>query len=529
MILPERQKSIHDLIPHLSGINLKPQIIPDIEINKIVLDSRLVTPGSLFVALSGGQVDGHTYIRDAIQRGARIVVGTLPMESLPVPYLQVQDSRLALAQISAAFYDHPARSMIIIGVTGTDGKTTTTNLIYHILKMAGFKAGMISTVNAVIGEESIDTGFHVTTPEAPMVQELLARMLDQGTSHVVLEATSHGLDQRRVAECEFDIAVVTNITHEHLDYHGNFENYFSSKAQLIRDLKKTVEKPNGNYRLAVVNKDDKSYPLLQKLLSEKEYSDLNELSYGTSVQANFSACNIKLTNAGLSFEIHHGSKYWIIKSPMLGAYNVANILAAFSATVAGIGVDAQIAIKAIASMPSVAGRAELIDLGQDFSAMVDFAHTPNALKVALESAHQLTHGKVIAVFGSAGLRDREKRRMMAETSIQMADMTIFTAEDPRTEKLDDILNEMADAARLKGGVEGQDFWVVPDRGEAIRQAVMMAKRDDLVIACGKGHEQSMCFGNIEFPWDDRVAMRASLAECLGVKGPQMPFLPTQKK
>lgn len=528
MVPPESRKSIQVLLPKLSGLITDPQTIIDTEISDIVLDSRLVLPGCLFVALSGGQVDGHAFINEAIQKGATIVVGTKPMNGLSVPYLQVKDARMALAQLSAALYGNPARNMTVIGVTGTDGKTTTTTLIYNILKMSGLKTGMISTVNAVIGEETIDTGFHVTTPEAPMVQKLLARMVEAGISHVILEATSHGLDQKRVAECEFDIAVVTNITHEHLDYHGNYENYFNSKAQLIRELIKTGKKSDGNPRLAVINHDDISYPFIQKLLSENEFSNLETVSYGNSAQADFWGHEIKLTNKGLSFEIHHGTKKWDVISPMLGAYNVANILAAFAVTVTGVGIDAKNAIRTIANIPSVPGRAELIDLGQDFSAMVDFAHTPNALKVALESARQLTNGKVIAVFGSAGLRDRAKRRMMAETSIQMADLTILTAEDPRTEKLDDILNEMADAARQKGGVEGQDFLVVPDRGEAIRKAVLMAKKDDLVVACGKGHEQSMCFGTIEYPWDDRTAMRAALAERLGVKGPQMPFLPTQE-
>lgn len=528
MALPETKKNIHLLLLQLSGLITDPQTIIDAEIGDIVLDSRLVTPGCLFVAISGGQVDGHAFINDAIQRGATIIVGTQPMRGLSVPYLRVADSRLALAQLSAAFYGNPARNMTVIGVTGTDGKTTTTNLIYHILKMSGLKTGMISTVNAVIGEEVIDTGLHVTTPEAPMVQRFLTKMLDAGISHVVLEATSHGLDQRRVAECEFDIAVVTNITHEHLDYHGNYENYFNSKAQLIRELIITGEKPGGNPRLAVINFDDISYPFFKKMLSEREFSDLKTASYGNSAPADFYAREIKSTNAGLAFEIHHGSEKWDVNSPMLGTYNVANILAAFVAGVAGIGVDAQNAIRTIANIPSVPGRAEMIDLGQDFLAMVDFAHTPNALKVALESARQLTSGKVIAVFGSAGLRDREKRRMMAETSIQMADLAILTAEDPRTEKLEDILEEMANAARHKDGVEGQNFLVIPDRGEAIRQAVLMAKKGDLVVACGKGHEQSMCFGTIEYPWDDRTAMRAALAERLGVKGPQMPFLPTQE-
>jgi len=214
---------------------------------------------------------------------------------------------------------------------------------------------------------------------------------------------------------------------------------------------------------------------------------------------------------------------------MIGAYNVANILAAFSTCVEGLKISPKDAVRGIALMPPVPGRGERIEIGQDFIAIVDFAHTPNALKVSLENARQLTRGRVIAVFGSAGLRDRAKRRMMAETSIQLADMTILTAEDPRTERLEDILTEMADAAHKQGGVEGKDFLCLPDRGEAIRQAVKMAEQSDLVIAFGKGHEQSMCFGTTEYPWDDRIAMKAALAERLGVEGPKIPYLPTQEK
>lgn len=214
---------------------------------------------------------------------------------------------------------------------------------------------------------------------------------------------------------------------------------------------------------------------------------------------------------------------------MIGTYNVANILAAFSACVEGLEISPEDAVRGIASMPPVPGRGERIEMGQDFIVIVDFAHTPNALKVSLENARMLTRGRVIAVFGSAGLRDRDKRRMMAEISLQLADVTILTAEDPRTERLEDILTEMADAARKQGGVGGKNFLCVPDRGEAIWQAVKMAKQGDLVIACGKGHEQSMCFGTTEYPWDDRIAMKAALAERLGVKGPKIPYLPTQEK
>jgi UDP-N-acetylmuramoyl-L-alanyl-D-glutamate--2,6-diaminopimelate ligase len=215
-----------------------------------------------------------------------------------------------------------------------------------------------------------------------------------------------------------------------------------------------------------------------------------------------------------------------VETHLIGEYNVSNCLAAITATVEGLGLKPEDARGGIAALPGIPGRMELIELGQDFLAIVDFAHTPNALRRALEAARQLTHGRVICVFGSAGLRDRLKRRMMAETSAELADLTVLTAEDPRTESLDDILAEMAAGALARQGVEGRTFWRIPDRGAAIRFALGLAEPGDVVMACGKGHEQSMCFGETEYPWDDRIAMRAALSDLLGIPGPAMPRLPT---
>lgn len=495
--------------------------IPAVPINGIVFDSRAVQPGSLFIALTGGSSDGHRYIPSAIERGAAAVVGTQQIENIAVPYIQVSDARAAMAHLSAAFYEFPARQLTVIGVTGTDGKTTTSNLIYQILMAAGLRAGIISTVNATIGQEVLDTGFHVTTPEAPDVQRYLARMVNAGLTHVVLEATSHGLAQQRVAACDFDIGVVTNITHEHLDYHGSYAAYRAAKANLFTGLAETPAKVHGNPRAAVLNRDDISYEYLAGV------SRTRQITYSLQAPADVWADQIRFSPAGLNFVAHGAGFSTPISSSLVGAYNVSNILAALSAAVVALGIPAQAASEGISSMPGVPGRMERIDLGQDFTAIVDFAHTPNALIRALETVRQMTSGRVIAVFGSAGLRDRDKRRMMAEVSVQMADVTVLTAEDPRTEPLEDILAEMATGAEAKGGVEGETYFRIADRGEAIRWAVQQAKEGDLVVACGKGHEQSMCFGDVEYAWDDRTAMRAALSDRLGISGTQMPYLPTQ--
>jgi len=491
------------------------------DVSGVVSDSRLVQPGNLFVALVGENTDGHRFIPASLERGAAAVLGMHSSPCLQIPYIQVQDSRAALPHLAAAFYGFPARKMTMIGVTGTDGKTTTTSLVFSILQAAGIRAGMLSTINAVFAGQVLDTGFHVTTPDAPEVQGYLSAMLAQHITHAVLEVTSHGLAQHRVDACEFDVGVVTNITHEHLDYHGSFEAYRAAKASLFRSLAATVEKARGNPRTAVLNRDDASYEYLSQIPAQ------SMLSYGFHPEAHIRAVSVESGHQGMNFVVEGLGQRFPIGCPLMGDFNVSNCLAAISATVYGLGVPHEAAQAGISRVQAVPGRMERIDLGQDFIALVDFAHTPNALEKALQALRPLTHGKLIAVFGSAGLRDREKRRMMAEVSVQLADLTVLTAEDPRTELLDDILAGMAAAAATMGGVEGKTFWRIPDRGEAIRFAVSMAQPDDVVVACGKGHEQSMCFGQVEYPWDDRTALRAALAERLGLPGPEMPYLPTR--
>jgi UDP-N-acetylmuramoyl-L-alanyl-D-glutamate--2,6-diaminopimelate ligase len=503
--------------------------VPEIEILRIESDSRKIKPGDLFVALEGGSTDGHDFIDMAIENGAAAVVGRKSGGQLKTPYFQVDNPRRSLAFLAAALNDNPARRLTMIGVTGTDGKTTTVNLIYNILLACGIKAGMISTVNAVIGDETIDTGFHVTTPDAIEIQHYLKKMVDRGLTHVVLETTSHGLDQFRVDACEFDIAVVTNITHEHLDYHGNYEGYLHAKFKLIDELVNTCEKEIGNPRFAVLNRDDISFSKIRERLEAPRYRSINTFNYGLSDEALIHAENINTGTSELNFDVNIFGQPHRVKTSLIGTFNVYNILAAISATAIGLKLDIDCVLNGISSMAIVPGRMEQINLGQDFTAIVDFAHTPNALKVALKTARQLTSGQLIAVFGSAGLRDRKKRRMMAEESINNADKSIFTAEDPRTESLSAILAEMEDEAEQHGGIADKNFFIIEDRGDAIRKAVALANKGDVVITCGKGHEQSMCFGETEYPWDDRTAMRAALSEKMKIQGPQMPWLPTQDK
>ena len=511
--------------------------IPDTSVTAVTADSRQVRPGTIFVAIRGGTSDGHRFIPDALASGAAAVVGTEDMAAAarqarwPAPYIRVADARLALATLAAALNGFPAHTMRLIGVTGTDGKTTTTNLIYHILRSAGLQAGMISTIGAKIGDADLDTGLHVTTPDAPDVQRYLAQMRDAGCEIAVLETTSHGLHQGRVAAVDFDVAVVTNVTHEHLDYHGSWDAYLDAKATLFRSLAGSARKlrPDGSPqpKVAILNADDASYDPLRALPADLQ------LSYGVETSsADLHASQITYLPDRTTFiaQTPAGSTGSptgeLVELPLAGPFNVSNCLAAIGAGLA-VGLPLDRIVAAVATMPGVDGRMERIDCGQDFTAIVDFAHTPVSLQRALEAVRPMTRGRVIAVFGSAGLRDVQKRYLMAETSVRLADLTVLTAEDPRSESLDTILAQMAEGAQRAGGVEGRDFVRIADRSAAVLHAVNLARPGDVVVVCGKGHEQSMCFGVTEHPWRDQPVVRWALQRRLGLTHAPPPFhLPT---
>lgn len=485
---------------------------PDLEVNSIVADSRQVQPGALFVAIPGVDVDGHSFIPDALQRGAAAVIGQRPESQVfpydsPVPYISVTDSRAALALLAAAWYGHPGRALRVIGVTGTDGKTTTVRLIGSILQAAGYHVGLISTVSALIGDEEIDTGFHTTTPDALAVQHYLARMVALGSQYAVIEATSHGLVQHRVTGCEFDVAVVTNITHEHLDYHHTYQEYRAAKARLFESLRTSYRKPD-TAKVSILNADDSSYDFLEAYTAERCYS------YGIKRPSDVQATDIRLSPTGTSFTAVTPEGDFEVVTPLVGLFSVYNILAAIA-----VGLSQGVAFGAmqhgISAMRGVVGRMERIELGQDFTVIIDFAHTPNALEKALRTVRTMTRGKVSVVFGCAGLRDRTKRPLMGKVAGQLADYVFLTAEDPRTEDVHDIIEQIAAGCRQAGKREGVNFWKVADRGEAIAAAINRARPSDLVIVTGKGHERSMCYGTTEYPWSDHEAVRKALLQRLG--------------
>ncbi len=489
---------------------------PDIIITHISPDSREIGPGGLFVAYAGVSVDAHRFIPQAVAAGARAVVGEQAISGLTVPYLRVSDARRALGALSAAWQGFPSHEMGVIGVTGTDGKTTTSNLIHSIFTAARLRTGLLTTVNARIGKQVYETGLHTTTPAAPDLQRYLREMANAGGAWAVLETTSHGLSQWRVAGVAYDIAVVTNITHEHLDEHGDYEGYLRAKARLLELIQCSPAKPDIP-RAAVLNADDRSYAALSRFPAPRR------ISYGIE-QGDVRAEEIEHGPAGLSFVATGLGRRLHIETPLMGRFNVYNSLAAIATALAADLNDDAIR-QGLAQAPPIPGRMERVDRGQDFIAIVDFAHTPFALAAALETARTMTKGRVIVVFGSAGLRDVAKRRMMGEVAGRLADLAVITAEDPRTEDLDSIMAVSARACRDAGG----EAVVISDRYRAIQRALCEARAGDVVMLCGKGHEQSMCFGEIEYPWDDRVALAHALDVHLGRRNDNPPFLlPTNK-
>ena len=384
---------------------------------------------------------------------------------------------LPVAFLAAFTYRYPGRHLKIIGVTGTDGKTTTATLIYQILLQAEKKVALISTVSA---------GLHVTSPHPWKLQAFLKKIADQDYEYLVLEVTSHGLDQHRVFGINFLMGVITNVTHEHLDYHGTYQNYLQAKARLFENVK-----------IAVLNRDDRSYQTL--LTKTKKNKQTQLVTYGIKNTADFNP------------------KKFQFKTSLPGEYNQYNCLAAIAAT-SSLEIPAEKIRRTITAFKGVKGRMEKIDEGQDFQVIVDFAHTSNGLKNALKTLRESKHHRLIAVFGCAGLRDARKRPIMGKIASRLADVSVLTAEDPRTEDVDKIINQIARGCQKAGGVEGKNFFRIPDRSEAIKFAIQkLAKKSDIVVICGKGHEQSMCFGTTEYPWSDHKEARKALKEKLKKK------------
>ncbi|MCL5292444.1 MAG: UDP-N-acetylmuramoyl-L-alanyl-D-glutamate--2,6-diaminopimelate ligase [Actinobacteria bacterium] len=478
---------LSELITGLTGASL---IGGDVEIGGLAYDSRLVKPGDLFIAIRGFQMDGHDFAGEAVGRGAAAVVAEKGMSSLDVPQILVGDSRATLAALADAYYAHPTRSLKLVGVTGTNGKTTTTFLVESIFKAAGLKAGLVGTVECHIADEIVPVVR--TTPEASDLQRTFNEMVSRGIEAAVIEASSHALDLHRVDGCDFDVAVFTNLSQDHLDYHSSIESYFEAKMLLF----------DRDGVVGVVNADDEYGRRIARKMGDRciRYSTKDKVEVYARKRA------VSATGSHFTMETHAGRIGIRLKFP--GSFNVQNALAATGSAIA-LGIPIEDIKEGLESLEGVSGRFERVLAGHDRTIIVDYAHTPDGLEKTLTAARELTEGKLICVFGCGGDRDRAKRPLMGEVSGRLADRTIITSDNPRGEEPVAIIAEIERGTRR---VPGVDYMIVEDRREAIKRAIMEAGKGDFVVIAGKGHERGQIFADRTLPFSDRQVAKEIVKE-----------------
>jgi UDP-N-acetylmuramyl-tripeptide synthetase len=477
------------------------------DVSELTYDSRLVGPGAGFVAIPGAQTDGHDYLAAAVRAGAAAAVVQADHEAKwspfkeVLPLIVVSDSRAALGPMAAAVYGRPSESLRLIGLTGTDGKTTTTHLTAHVLQSCGLESGYLSSVGFDTGGGFELNTSHMTTLEATIIQSKLAGALTRGRKSMVVEASSEGLAQHRLDGCAFDVAVFTNLSRDHLDFHGTMENYLAAKGLLFEKLNDSSEKAFP--RAAVLNADDPNSSYL------RSRTTVPAVTYGVREDAFLRAIDIREEGVSLTFNVSVDEKLLAATLPMIGRFNVHNSLAAIAAAHSQ-GVAVEDAIAALAHFPGVPGRLERIECGQPFRVFVDIASTPAALENVLNALRPATLGRLWAVFGAAGGRDTARRDGMGRVASRLADRSVLTSEDPRDEDPDAIIASIAEGLVEAGGVEGRDFVRIADRREALRYAFENAAPDDTVLLAGKATETTMIVGGAHVPWDERAVARELL-------------------
>lgn len=460
-----------------------------IDIKDVVVDSRRATTGSLFVAIDGEQTDGHEFVHDAVARGARAVVAERAISPDPdVPQIVVPDTRAAIPALAATFYGRPADQLTMIGITGTDGKTTTSHLTAAILSVAGADVGLLGTICYRTGTRV--TAARNTTPGPLVLQELLAEMVQEGCTHCVMEVSSHAVVQKRVDQIHYAAGIFTNISTEHLEYHRTFDNYLAAKSAFLTSLE-----PDA---FAVLNADDEESPAIAKQCAAPV------CWYGIQNDAAIKASNLKCTLDGTQFLLEAPDGRVPIQSRLVGNFNVYNALAAAAVSTA-LGVDLQHIKEGIESFGGMAGRLEKIDCGQEFTVMVDYCHTHRSMQVVLTTLRSLVgEGRILLVFGCGGDRQREKRPKMGAAAATFSDYFIITTDNSRSEKPEDIVKD------IEAGTCGKPHDVILDRRQAIRRALELAEPGDLVIIAGKGHERYQLQDGNRQPFDDRQEAREAL-------------------
>lgn len=471
----------------LEGMEVISQTIsPDTEITHVCVDSRATQKGSLFVAVPGNRCDGGHYARQAVDRGAVCVVcqSELPPD---LPRVKVRDARLALSRLACRWYGHPSRQLTMLGVTGTNGKTTVTYLLRHILQRTGMKTGLIGTVQNIVGEQTLPA--QRTTPDALQIQQLLSAMTKNGCSHAVMEVSSHALDQHRADGIDFAVGIFTNLTEDHLDYHGTMGCYCDAKAKLFQMS-----------RMGVCNADD---PWTERLLAG---ASCPSVYYGIHNPAEVWAEDIFLHSRSVDFTVCTARTRTPVHLGVPGRFSVYNALGAMAAC-GELGIPPEECAAALATFPGVAGRMEVVPTpGKPYTLLIDYAHTPDALENVLKTVRGFAQNRVIAVFGCGGDREREKRPLMGHIAGKLADLTIITSDNPRTEEPMAIIRDI-----LPGIAGAEDKYIVePDRRGAIALAMGRAAAGDVIVLCGKGHETYQEIGDKTIPMDEREIVRSLL-------------------
>lgn len=483
MKLHELLNNLHALVP-FSGEN------PDI--TSIENDNRKVQQGSLFICIKGYTVDGHDFAEAAVKSGAVAVIAEHDLP-LNVPVIVVNDTNRAMAVLADAFYGQPSRKFKLVGITGTNGKTTVSHLIEKVLSDAGKKTGLIGTMYTKIGAKMIET--KNTTPESLTLQKTFKSMADEGVEAAVMEVSSHALDEGRVHGTEFDVAVFTNLSQDHLDYHHTMEEYKHAKGLLFSQLGNTFE--TNKPKFAVLNVDDPAADSFMRGTSA------HIITYGIDQKADISAKDITMTSKGTAFTLSAAGRELLVNMQLIGKFSVYNVLAGIGAGLA-LGMPLEHIIRSIEGVEGVAGRFELVNAGQDFTVIVDYAHTPDSLENVLSTISQFAQKKVFVVVGCGGDRDRTKRPLMAKIACNLATDPIFTSDNPRSEDPIEILKDM------QAGAEGESYQLIPDRKAAIEFAVKNASEGDVILIAGKGHETYQIIGSQVFDFDDRKVAKDAI-------------------
>ncbi len=482
---------LEDLIEHLFIKNWLRKGNPTIQ--SIEMDSRHTTEGSLFVCINGFTVDGHDYAKQAVENGAVALIVERPLQ-LDVPTILVKDSQRAMAILANAFYDSPTDKLTLVGITGTNGKTTTTFMIDKICEDAGQKTGRIGTINTKVNDVEYEVAN--TTPESLSLQKLFHKMVDGGTDTAIMEVSSHALHLGRVRGCDYDVAVFTNLSQDHLDYHKTMAAYKQAKGILFSQLGNTYNK--NRKKLAILNSDDEASSYFKTITAAEV------ITYGINDKADITAENIRMASDGASFLLRTPFGDTDVKMNLLGTFSIYNALAS-TATCLALGIPLSSIKSSLQQIEGVPGRFELIDEGQSYTVLVDYAHTPDSLENVLKTIKEFAKGKVIVVVGCGGDRDKQKRPIMGSLSVHYADLAIFTSDNPRNEDPHDIIRDMTT------NVEG-NYETIISRKEAIAYAIEQAKGDDVILIAGKGHETEQIVRDEVIAFDDRDVAREMIKE-----------------